>query len=95
MYISRHGYISPIWSRELSLKLMKIALEEQWPLVVHDCSNYTKFARGLNFGNKSGMWFGSSNYTCEFQQVPYDVFIPVLKDDGFSFLEEEAIDFGF
>ncbi|MEG2919435.1 MAG: radical SAM protein, partial [Clostridium sp.] len=36
MYISRHGYISPIWSRELTLKFMKIADEENWDLAVHD-----------------------------------------------------------
>ena len=48
MYISRHGYISPIWSRSLTLKLMKIADDENWDLVVHDCSNGTKFARDLN-----------------------------------------------
>ncbi len=52
MYISRHGYISPIWSRELTLKFMKIADEENWDLVVHDCSNNTKFARDLNLSSK-------------------------------------------
>ena len=30
MYISRHGYISPVWSRELTLKFMKIADDENW-----------------------------------------------------------------
>ena len=72
MYISRFGYISPIWSRELTLKLMKIADEEKWDLVVHDCSNYTKFARGLNWGSKAGMAFGTSNYGCEFSRFPYE-----------------------
>ena len=52
MYISRHGYISPIWSRELTFKLMKMADEENWDLVVHDCSNHTKFARGLNLSSR-------------------------------------------
>ncbi|HWQ29439.1 MAG TPA: radical SAM protein, partial [Negativicutes bacterium] len=32
MYISRHGYISPVWSRELTLKFMKAADEEKWDL---------------------------------------------------------------
>jgi pyruvate formate-lyase activating enzyme-like uncharacterized protein len=45
--------ISPIWSRELTLKFIKIAVEESWDLAVHDCSNYTQFAGGLNFsGNE-------------------------------------------
>lgn len=41
----RQGYISPIWSRELTLKFMRRAAEERWDLAVHDCSNRTKFAR--------------------------------------------------
>jgi len=91
MYISRHGYISPTWSRELTLKFMKIADEENWDLVVHDCSNYTKFARGLNLSSKEGMWFGASNYACEFSRIPYEVFIPILNDDNFKFLSEEEL----
>jgi pyruvate formate-lyase activating enzyme-like uncharacterized protein len=91
MYISRHGYISPIWSRELTLKLMKIADEENWDLTVHDCSSYTKFARGLNLSSKEGMWFGASNYACEFSRIPYEVFLPILNDDNFKFLSEEEL----
>lgn len=91
MYISRHGYISPTWSRELTLKFMKIADEENWDLAVHDCSNYTKFARGLNLSSKGGMWFGASNYACEFSRIPYDVFLPILCDDNFQFLSEEEL----
>ena len=91
MYISRHGYISPIWSRELTLKFMKIADKEKWDLVVHDCSNYTKFARGLNLRSKEGGWFGASDYCCEFNRIPYDVFLPILSDDNFKFLSEEEL----
>jgi pyruvate formate-lyase activating enzyme-like uncharacterized protein len=91
MYISRHGYISPIWSRELTLKFMKIADEENWDLAVHDCSNYTKFARGLNLSSKAGMWFGASNYACEFSMIPFEIFIPILNDDNFKFLNEEEL----
>lgn len=91
MYISRQGYISPIWSRELTLKFMKIADEENWDLAVHDCSNYTKFARSLNLSSKTGMWFGASNYACEFSMIPYEIFIPILNDDNFEFLNEEEL----
>jgi pyruvate formate-lyase activating enzyme-like uncharacterized protein len=91
MYISRQGYISPIWSRELTLKFMKVADEEKWDLAVHDCSNYTKFARGLNLSNKEGMWFGASNYGCEFSRIPYEVFFPILSDENFKFLGEEVL----
>ena len=91
MYIARQGYISPIWSRALTLKFMKIATQENWDIAVHDCSNYTKFARGLNLNSKAGMWFGASNYACEFSCIPYEIFIPLLNDDDFKFLEEEEL----
>ena len=91
MYISRHGYISPVWSRELTLKFMRIAQDENWGILVHDCSNHTKFARGLNLKSKEGGWFGASDYGCEFERIPYDVFLPILNDDGFEFLSEEEL----
>lgn len=95
MYISRHGYISPTWSRELTLKFMKIAEEENWDLAVHDCSNHTKFARNLNLSSKEGKWFGASSYGCEFSRIPYEVFLPILKDDNFKFLSEEELPEGY
>lgn len=91
MYISRHGYLSPIWSRELTLKFMKIADDEKWDLVVHDCSNHTKFARGLNLGNNEGGYFGCNSYGCEFDTIPYEAFLPILKDDNFKFITEEPL----
>ena len=95
MYISRHGYISPIWSRELTLKFMKLASEENWDLVVHDCSNSTKFARDLNLSAKEGKWFGASNYAGEFCHIPYEVFLPLLRDDSFQFVSEEELPEGY
>lgn len=91
MYIARQGYVSPVWSRELTLKFMKIAVEENWDMAVHDCSNHTKFARSLNLSSKSGMWFGASNYVCEFPAIPYEIFMPILNDDSFVFLQEEEL----
>lgn len=91
MYISRHGYISPIWSRELTLKFMKIADEENWDLAVHDCSNNTKFIRGLNLSSKEGKWFGANDYACEFPRIPFRAFLPILNDDNFMFLSEEEL----
>ena len=95
MYICRHGYISPIWSRELTLKFMRIAAEENWGIVVHDCSNRTKFARDLNLRAKEGGWFGASSYGCEFPEIPYEVFLPILRDESFCFLEEEELPEGY
>ncbi|MCE5196913.1 MAG: radical SAM protein [Negativicutes bacterium] len=95
MYIARQGYLSPIWSRELTLKLMKIADQENWDVAVHDCSNYTKFARDLNLGSKDGKWFGASNYIFEFSAVPYEAFLPILRDENFKFLVEEELPAGY
>ncbi len=95
MYISRLGYISPIWSREITFKMMKMCADENWGIVVHDCSNHTKFARDLNLCSKEGKWFGSSNYHCEFEAFPYYAFIPTLEDESFEFLEEEELPEGY
>ncbi len=95
MYISRQGYISPIWSRKLTFEFMKIADKEKWDLVVHDCSNHTKFARDLNLSSKEGKWFGASDYACEFAKVPYEAFLSILRDDNFKFLSEEELPQGY
>jgi len=95
MYICRMGYVSPIWSHELTLRFMKIADDEQWPVCIHDCCNMTKFARGLNLRAKEGGCFGSSDYSCEFDPLPYAAFLPVLSDDSFPFIEEEPLPYGY
>ena len=95
MYISRHGYVSPIWSHELTLKFMRAAAEENWPIAVHDCCNRTKFARDLHLRSVEGGWFGSSSYACEFDPMPYEIFLPILGDDSFQFVEEEELPEGY
>lgn len=95
LYTTRLGYVSPIWSRELTLKLMKQADDEHWPLVVHDCSNRTKFARDLNLRGKEGAWFGASSYGCEFERLPYAAFLPTLRDPSLTFLREEELPHGY
>ena len=95
MYICRHGYISPIWSRELTLTFMRHAVEEGWPIAVHDCANRTKFARDLNLKAKEGGWFGASGYACEFTRPPFEAFLPTLEDESFEFLEEEELPRGY
>ena len=95
MYMSRLGYLSPIWSRELTLQLMRQAAEEHWPITVHDCSNDTKFARDLNLRAKEGGWFGQSSYGSEFDRIPFAYFLPVLEDESFTFVEEEPLPHGY
>ncbi|MEA4997893.1 MAG: radical SAM protein [Candidatus Limiplasma sp.] len=95
LYMARQGYISPIWSRQLTLQWMRTAAEENWNIAMHDCSNRTKFARDLNLRAKEGGWFGASNYASEFSRLPYASFLPVLRDKQFPFLEEEALPQGY
>ncbi len=95
LYFYRMGYLSPIFSREITLRLMKEAAEEGWPIAVHDCSNRTKFARDLNQQAKEGGWFGRTSYGCELPGYPYEAFLPVLEDPDFCFLEEEELPKGY
>ena len=94
MYMSRLGYISPIWSGDLILDFMKTADDEKWPVAVHGCTNRTKFARDLNLRAKEGGWFGSSSYGCEFEVPPFAFFISALEDDALLFEEEEPLPSG-
>ena len=91
LYACRMGYISPIYSRDLTLKLMREADEEKWRPVVHDCSNMTKLARDLNLKAHEGGWFGASGYCMEFDRVPVRAFLPVLRDPEFRFPVEEPL----
>lgn len=95
MYMTRLGYLSPVWSRDISLRMLRRAAEEQWPITVHDCSNRTKFARDLNLRAKEGGWFGSSSYACEFDRIPWAAFLPTLQDPELAFLEEEELPRGY
>ena len=91
MYMFRTGYLSPIHSRRITFELMQMAAEEGWDMVVHDCSNHTKFARDLHHRAVEGGWFGASSYGSEFDSIPYSAFLPVLSDPDFTFVEEEPI----
>ena len=95
LYFYRMGYLSPIISRDLTLSLMKKAGDEHWPLLLHDCSNATKFARDINLRAKEGGWFGQSAYGSEFTSIPYEAFLPILEDESFAFLEEEPLPPGY
>ena len=95
MYFCRMGYLSPIMSRDLTLQVMKAAAEEGWPVVVHDCSNKTKIARGLNLAAREGGWFGRSDYGREVEYIPYAAFLPTLEDETLVFAEEEELPPGY
>ena len=95
LYFYRMGYLSPVFSREISLKMLREAAEEGWPIAVHDCCNRTKFARDLNQKAKEGGWFGQTSYGRELDSIPYEAFLPVLEDPDFVFPEEEPLPPGY
>ena len=95
MYFCRMGYLSPIISRDLTIQVMKTASEEEWPIVVHDCSNKTKIARDLNLAAREGGWFGRSDYGRELETIPYAAFLPALEDESLPFVEEEELPRGY
>ena len=94
-YVARQGYLSPMRSRELTLRMMARADAEGWPCVVHDCSNRTKFARDLNLRAREGGWFGASSWGAEFDAVPYAALLPALEDPEVVFAEEEPLPPGY
>ena len=94
-YMYRGGYLSPVWSRELTLRMMAVAEREGWPVVVHDCSNRTKLARDLNLKAHEGGWFGASGYGAEFDEIPFAALIPALEDPELPFTEEEPLPPGY
>ncbi len=90
-YIYRSGYLSPIWSRKITYEFMKMAAQEKWGMVVHDCSNHTKYAREINKASKQGKPFGEHSYFSEFDRPLPHLFIPILEDEEFKFLVEEPL----
>ena len=95
VYMFRQGYLSPVWSRGLTLTLMARAAAEDWPIALHDCSNRTKLARDMNLRAREGGWFGASGYCNEFGGIPYEAFLPILRDEQFPFLQEEPLPKGY
>ena len=85
-YTYRNGYMSPLWSRKITLKFMEIAVKENWDMLIHDCSNHTKYAREINKMKNSGQ-FGSNTYISEFDRPLISAFLPILEDDNFKFLD--------
>jgi pyruvate formate-lyase activating enzyme-like uncharacterized protein len=47
MYKHRRGYISPISSRHYVYDIIELAEAEKWDVVINDCSNDTKYYRGV------------------------------------------------
>jgi pyruvate formate-lyase activating enzyme-like uncharacterized protein len=60
IYRYKRGYVSPIKSRQLTYDIFDVAVKEGWKSVLlHDCSNETKFFRGVQ---GSQPYFGALGY---------------------------------
>ena len=94
-YLYRQGYLSPVMSREFSLRFLREAAEEGWGMLVHDCSNRTKFMRDLHQRAAEGAWFGASSYGSEFDAIPFALLLPALQDPNLPFAVEEPLPAGY
>lgn len=62
IYRYKRGYVSPIKSRQLTYDVFEVAVKERWKNVaLHDCSNETKFFRGV-IGGCASVRFGDIFY---------------------------------
>ena len=94
-YLYRQGYLSPVFSRKFTLRLLREAAEEGWDMLVHDCSNRTKFFRDLHQRSAEGAWFGASSYGSEFDAIPFALLLPALADPQLPFVCEEPLPEGY
>lgn len=82
LYKHRRGYISPASSRYYTYALIKQADDENWPIIINDCSNDTKYFRGAHTDN----FLGVNNYGLSWQLRIEDVIklAKVVFADGFD-----------
>ena len=71
IYRSRRGYVSPVSSRHYVYDLIELADDEKWDIIINDCSNDTKFFRGV--APDSGIHYE----TC-FKFLPYEYYLKVI-----------------
>jgi hypothetical protein len=83
VYKHRRGYISPISSRHYTYDLIEMAEKENWPLVINDCSNDTKFFRGASSGEKIGFVWYDNPFELPFEHVKY--LMDQILEDGESY----------
>lgn len=75
MYKHRKGYVSPISSRQFTYDLIYMAEREDWPFVILDCSNETKYFRGTKNGELGSQLYGEKR-GCQLSKNDYLALIP-------------------
>jgi pyruvate formate-lyase activating enzyme-like uncharacterized protein len=71
IYKHRRGYISPVSSRHYVYDLIELAEKESWPVIINDCSNDTKFFRGVGPGLALGVLTYESSFELPLFYVMY------------------------
>ncbi len=71
IYKHRRGYISPITSRHYTYDLIERAEAENWNVIINDCSNDTKFFRGVTDKTPLGLLLYESPMELPFTNVAY------------------------
>lgn len=77
MYRNRRGYTSPISSRQYVYELLKMACMEQWPVIINDCSNETKYYRDTPF-IPDKVVSGYINHKTQFNFLPPNHYLYVI-----------------
>lgn len=79
LYRYKYGYISPVTSRDLTYRLIEMAEEENWQgITILDCSNETKFYRGIATDD----FFGKISFRSEWD-LPVDWYRDVIKNNKY------------
>ena len=87
IYRHRRGYTSPISSRHYVYDLIEIAIKEKWNIIINDCSNDTKFFRGVQ-ENYDRTLNCKVNYMTDFKFLPtsyYQYVVDNYVDDALTF----------
>lgn len=79
LYRNRRGLVTPLSSRHYVYDLMEIAEEENWDIVINDCSNETKFYRGTK-SSVSDQFSGVAYQFNPWLEIPIENYEWALKE---------------
>ena len=78
IYRHRRGYTSPVSSRQFVYNIIELAIKEEWPMVLNDCSNETKFFRDIPMSESQDMRC-QINYQTQFSFLPVEYYLYVAE----------------
>jgi len=79
IYRHRRGYVSPISSRHKVYDLIEMAIKNEWDVIINDCSNDTKFYRGVAFRYNDNVECGIV-YNTQFKFLPVKYYLDVINE---------------